>query len=115
MMNREIIPCISDYTDRLCTTLLHKNSIGGLNCDVERELIVRLSAAQKEIYSLTEELKMAVSTAEKTKDVLEKAILYHDTILKLMGDIRKYADSAESVVPAKLWPYPSYGELLFNI
>ena len=115
MMNREVVPCISDYTDRLCSTLLHKNSIGGLDSDVERELIVRLSAAQKEIYTLTDQLKMAVATAEKTADVLEKAVYYHDTILKLMSDIRKYADSAESVVPAKLWPYPSYGELLFNI
>ena len=58
---------------------------------------------------------MAISTADKTTDVLEKSVYYHDTILKIMADIRKYADSAESVVPAKLWPYPSYGELLFNI
>ena len=48
-------------------------------------------------------------------DMLEKATVYHDKILKLMNDIRKYADSAESVVPADYWPYPSYGEMLFNI
>ncbi len=115
MMNREVVPCVCEYTDKLCSTVLHKNGVGGVCCDVERELIARLSAATKEIFVLTSELKMAVSSAEKTKDILEKARFYHDTILKLMGDIRKYADSAESVVPAKLWPYPSYGELLFNI
>ena len=115
MMNREVIPAITAYTDLLCTAVLNKNSIGGINSSVERELIARLSAANKEIYSLTGELKMAVSSAERTKDVLEKATMYHDTILKLMGDIRKYADSAESVVPSDYWPYPSYGDLLFNI
>ena len=115
MMNREVIPAITAYTDLLCTAILNKNSIGGINSSVERELIARLSAANKEIYSLTGELKMAVSSAERTKDVLEKATMYHDTILKLMGDIRKYADSAESVVPSDYWPYPSYGDLLFNI
>ena len=115
MMNREVVPAITAYSDVLCNAVLNKNSIGGINSTVERELIARLSAANKEIFSLTGELKMAVSSAERTKDIIEKATAYHDIILKLMSDIRKYADSAESVVPSNYWPYPSYGDLLFNI
>ncbi len=115
MMNREVVPAISAYTDLLCTAVLNKKGIGGINTDVEMGLITRLSAANKEIYSLTGELKMAVASAERTKEPLEKAKEYHDKILKLMSDIRKYADSAESVVPSDYWPYPSYGDLLFNI
>ena len=115
MMNREVVPAITAYSNILCTAVLNKNSIGGISSTVERELIARLSAANKEIFSLTTELKMAVSSAEMTKDIIEKATAYHDIILKLMADIRKYADSAESVVPSNYWPYPSYGELLFNI
>jgi len=115
MMNREVIPAITAYTDLLCTAVLNKKSIGGINTMVESELIARLSAANKEIYVLTGELKMAVASAEQTQDVFEKAVLYHDKILKLMADIRKYADSAEATVPSDYWPYPSYGELLFNI
>ncbi len=115
MMNREVIPAITSYTDMLCTAVLNKNSLGGINSTVERELLTRLAAANKEIYTLTGELKIAVATAEKTVDILERATLYHNTILKLMADIRFYADSAESVMPSDYWPYPSYGELLFNI
>ncbi len=115
MMNREVIPAITAYTDLLCTAVLNKNSIGGINSTVEKELIARLSAANKEIFTLTGELKMAVASAEKTPDMLERATQYHDVILKIMADIRKYADSAESVVPSDYWPYPSYGDLLFNI
>ncbi len=115
MMNREVVPAISSFTDSLCQTLLNKNKIGGVNSDVERELISRLAAAESQIFTLTNELKMAVATSEKTPDIFEKATIYHDTILKLMEDIRKYADSAECVVPSHLWPYPSYGDLLFKI
>ncbi len=115
MMNREVVPAVSSYTDSLCQTLLNKNKIGGVNSEVERELISRLAAAQTQIFTLTNELKMAVATSEKTSDIFEKAAIYHDTILKLMEDIRKYADSAECVVPSHLWPYPSYGDLLFKI
>ena len=115
MMKREVIPAISAYTDRLCQTLLNKNKIGGINMDVERELISRLSAVEKEIYTLTDELKMAVGLSENTPEPLEKATIYHDKILRLMEDIRKYSDSVEAVMPSDIWPYPSYGELLFNI
>jgi len=115
MMNREVIPAITAYTDKLCKSVLNKNSLGGINSTVERELISRLSAANTEIYSLTNQLKMNISTAERTTNTLEKAEFYHNTILKLMLDIRKYADSAESVMPSNSWPYPSYGDLLFSI
>ncbi|MBQ6825164.1 MAG: glutamine synthetase III [Clostridia bacterium] len=114
MMNREVVPAITAYTDLLCTAVLNKNSIGGISTSVERELIARLSAANKEIFNLTNSLKMAVSSAECTADNLERAREYHDNVLKIMADIRKYADSAESVVPSDYWPYPSYSELLFS-
>ncbi|MBR4973387.1 MAG: glutamine synthetase type III, partial [Clostridia bacterium] len=80
MMNREVIPAITAYTDKLCKTVLNKNSVGGINSTVERELIARLSAANSEIYSLTNQLKMAVATAECTTAVLDKAKIYHDTV-----------------------------------
>ncbi len=115
MMNREVVPAITSYTDKLCRVVLNKNSLGGINSTVERELIARLSAANKQIYELTGELKMAVASAEKTTDIMEKAQMYHDKILRIMADIRKYADSAESVMPSDCWPYPSYGDLLFSI
>ena len=114
MMNRDVIPAITAYTNSLCETVNNKNLIRA-DSTVEYELITKLSAANKEIFSLTAQLKMAVSSAERSKDVFERATEYHAVVLKLMGDIRKYADSAESVVPASYWPYPSYGDLLFKI
>ena len=92
----------------------NKNSIR-VDASVENELLSRLTAANKELFGLTASLKMAVASSEREKDVLKKATEYHDIILKLMSDIRKYADSAESVVPNSYWPYPSYGDLLFKI
>ncbi len=114
MMNRDVIPAITAYTNTLCETVNNKNLIRA-DSSVEYELITKLSAANREIFTLTGQLKMAVSSAECSKDVLERATEYHDTILKLMADIRKYSDSAESVVPNTYWPYPSYGDLLFKI
>ena len=116
MMNREVIPAISEYTNRLCTGLINKRSLGIKFDDLaDTEIIARLSAAGTEIYKLTGDLKMAVMSAEKIPDMLERATKYHDEVLRLMNDIRKYSDSAEAVVSKDCWPYPNYGELLFSI
>ena len=114
MINRGVIPAITIYSNALCETINNKNSIR-VDASVENELLSRLTAANRELFSLTASLKMAVASSEREKDVLKKATEYHDIILKLMSDIRKYADSAESVVPDSYWPYPSYGDLLFKI
>ena len=116
MMNREVIPAISEYTNKLCSGLINKRSLGIKFDDLaDTEIIARLSAASAEIYRLTGDLKMSVMSAEKIPDMLERAVKYHDVVLKLMNDIRKYADSSEAVVSKECWPYPSYGELLFSI
>ena len=116
MMNREVIPAISEYTNRLCTGLINKRSLGIKFDDLaDTEIIARLSAAGTEIYKLTGDLKMAVMSAEKIPDMHERATKYHDEVLRLMNDIRKYSDSAEAVVSKDCWPYPNYGELLFSI
>lgn len=114
MMNRDVIPAITAYTSVLCEAVNNKNLLRA-DSTVEYELITRLSAANKEIFSLTAQLKNAVASAECSADVYEKACEYRNNILTLMSDIRKYADSAESVVPSSYWPYPSYGDLLFKI
>ncbi len=114
MINRDVIPAISAYSNALCDVINNKNSIR-VDSSVESELLSRLTAANKELFSLASSLKMAVASSERESDILEKATEYHDIILKLMSDIRKYADSAESVVPKNYWPYPSYGDLLFKI
>ena len=114
MMNREIIPAISSYTNKLCQAVINKNNLG-LDASVENELVTRLSAANKEIFSLTSSLKMAIASVEQYTEIFEKANQYRNSVLRLMADIRKYADSAEAVMPSKYWPYPSYGDLLFKI
>ena len=114
MMNRDVIPAITAYTSSLCEAVNNKNVIG-VDSGVEKELVSRLSAANSEIFALTTQLKNAVSSAERSEDILEKACEYRNNILTLMADIRKYADSAESVMPKDYWPYPTYGDLLFKI
>ena len=48
-------------------------------------------------------------------DIVEQANFVRDELLPQMDVLRGYADAAEAVVDAKLWPLPTYGELLFGV
>ena len=45
----------------------------------------------------------------------EQAVFYRDHVAKAMEELRKPADKLEMLVDEDIWPFPTYGELLFNI
>ena len=48
-------------------------------------------------------------------DIVEQANFVRDELLPQMDTLRNYADAAEAVVDAEIWPLPTYGELLFGV
>ena len=48
-------------------------------------------------------------------DSKAQAEAYRDLVFKTMGDLRKDADTLETLVDAEYWPMPTYSKLLFNI
>lgn len=117
MVDRDIIPAITEYTAQLCNSVLSKEKISGkkINHEYEKDVIKKLSDCSDKLYKLTEDLKSAVSKAQSTNGILEKAKLYHDEVLCIMNNIRPVSDEAETLVSRKYWPYPTYGDLLFKI
>ncbi len=116
MINRDIVPAISAYTEKLCKVADEKRRISRkIDRSVELELISKLSCYNRNILNLLAELKRAVRAAEGKDDILPKARFYHDTVLSLMNSIRASVDKAETVCAREYWPYPTYGDLLFKI
>ena len=60
-------------------------------------------------------LEETVVPEKEFKDVLEQAKYYRNTVFKEMEETRVIADEIESLVGAKYWPYPTYGDLLFSV
>jgi glutamine synthetase len=115
--NRQIIPAVINYTTSVANSI---NSIikTGLDVDTmaQKEIL-------KEVSSLLGLLKKNVSILEKTLEEASKlsadtynlALFYKDNIFVKMSKVREVADKLETLVDEKIWPFPTYGELLFNI
>ena len=116
MVKRDIIPAISAYQGALCNTVGAKRTvISGINCDAEVEIIEKLSSFNERLSALVKELEIAVEKSQSTVDLLSRARLYCDKVLFIMDNIRHIADEAETIVSREYWPYPTYGDILFNV
>ena len=60
-------------------------------------------------------LDKAVMSAREVEGVVENAMFYKEKVLSAMQELRAVADEMESNMSATLWPYPSYGAMLFSV
>jgi glutamine synthetase len=77
------------------------------------KLIEEIAERTERIEQLVEELTEARRVANRTKDIHQRAIQYHDTVCPKIDAIRKEADQLEMIVEDGLWTLPKYRELLF--
>ena len=115
MVNRDVIPAISEYINALCDDVSKKAAAGIKGKSIEKDIAERLNNDNNNLYSLVDKLEKAVEKASKTEGLLESAKIYHDDVLFIMENIRKCSDDAENVTSRDYWPSPSYGDLLFKI
>ena len=48
-------------------------------------------------------------------DVKEQAFYYKDAVKVAMDELRAPVDEAEMLVDKKVWPVPTYGDLIFEV
>lgn len=115
MVQREIIPAVSSYEERLCTTAIKKKKlIKSITSDVETSLCNRLSEANSSLQAFVEKLKISLLYAPEFTDY-DATHYFHDEVLSVMNEIREIINIEEQIVPQEYWPYPSYKDLLFSV
>ncbi|MDE6712267.1 MAG: glutamine synthetase III [Lachnospiraceae bacterium] len=114
MANRQIIPAVVSYTKELADTVIAVRTAGA-GTKVHEALL-------KETTELLEEMKHALEILEKDEakaaditDNKEKAFYYKDVIRKDMEALRAPADRLEQIVDKKMWPFPTYADMLFEV
>ena len=116
MVRRAILPATAKYAKELSETAITKKSFMP-SCDVsfEEETAARLTELSPAAYSLVKKLESENENVRALASSKERAEAYRDSILPIMEELRKAVDETETLVPAELWPYPTYGNLLFGV
>ena len=116
MTGKQIIPAVEKYLGKLLKNVTMKKAISAdISCSYETANIEKLSAACDEMSANSDVLARLADHLGHIDDIVEQANFVRDEILPQMEILREYADAAEAVVDAELWPLPTYGELLFGV
>ncbi len=116
MARREILPAIEKYASALASAANAKRSLlPELKSRYEADTVKRLTELADGIYSLANELDIALDACPNGGDALKSANYMRDSLLPLMDKLRAYADEAETLTAEEYWPFPTYGKLLFSL
>ena len=116
MVQKDFLPSVFEYIDKLAATAISKKSvIADISTDAEGKLIKELSDLADDITKGLETLKADTATALATEDPLANAKAYQSIVLSDMESLRKSVDTAETLIPDALLPYPTYDKLLFSV
>ncbi len=119
MAKKDILPAASKYANKLAETIgLKKAACGDCDATYESESLKKVSALTSRIYAKTEALEKEVVEAKQiaeSGDSSKTAFFYREHVFAAMNELRLCADELETIAPKELWPFPSYGDLLFSV
>lgn len=117
MAKRQILPAGINFSTQVA------NSINQIkSCGVEADISGNIELL-KEVAALTSQLKKEIATLdekvakaqEADQDTYAQALYYRQEVFAQMGNLRAVADKLETVVDSKVWPFPTYADILFNV
>ena len=116
MALRDIFPAVISFISALA------DSIGSVrrcceraDVDVQEALLLEVSGLLKEAKGALSSLLDALKLADQAPEGRPRAEAYRDRVLPAMAALRDPVDRLETLMPADLWPMPTYGDLLFKI
>ena len=116
MVRKDILPAVARWMEQLSSVA---NQVGAFCPEAshtyERETVARLASLMDQVYHAVQQLEPAIIHAAEISSLPERAMFYKDSIFSLMNELRISVDEMETLTPEDIWPYPSYGDLLFSV
>ena len=114
--SKQIIPAVIKYTTKLADSINAVKATGcGADVSTQEGLLKEISDLLKETKTELVNLQDAVNKGIAMEDNRERAIYYHDTVMKCMQALRTPVDQMEYLVDKEAWPMPSYGDMIFEV
>lgn len=114
MAKKQILPAVMKYTKSLADTVLAVKEAGAdasVQAEALGEVSARLAEAKKALTVLEEKTAKAADIASEK----EKAFFFKDEVFTAMAALRAPVDTLETIVDRRVWPIPTYGELIFEV
>ena len=78
----------------------------------------KLAIVNTQINDAQESLKMLIDAEDRAgriRGMRDQAFFYKDIVRPLMDNLRAPCDNLEKLVDKKMWPFPTYEDLMFEV
>ena len=114
MARKQIIPAGIEFTKMLAEAMVAKEQVG-INCIAEKKLASKASTLTNSILEATEMLDDKLLEVKNCTEGEPTARYYRDVVFAAMQELRAVVDELETITPDKMWPFPTYADLLFKV
>ena len=116
MAKKQIVPATIKYQTSLAESVnAIKAASSAVDTSVQEALMADISTNLKDMYAALAHLEEVAGKAEAMEEGAEQGHYYHDVVFAAMDELRKPADKLEMLVAKSAWPFPSYGDLIFEV
>ena len=110
---KQIIPAVIEYTSSLAEAICRLEQVS-CEATAQREILGKVNGYLVEAQKAYNNLKDIIENVPEN-DAKEVAEYYKVRVRQAMEDLRTPVDELEMVVDKRVWPMPSYGDLMFNV
>ena len=114
MASKQILPAVIGYTKSLADTILAVKGAGAPTT-VQTDLLNDVSKLLEEAKAALVTLEEVTDKAAEAGDMAAEARYFHESVVPAMAALRTPVDKLEVLVDKKVWPMPSYSDLLFEV
>ena len=112
--SKHIIPAVVSYTTELANSVIAVSE-AGVDSSTQKELLDEVTKYLKEMKAALKKLTEVTEKASDITEVKDQATYFRDVVKVAMDELRAPADKLEMIVDKEFWPFPSYGDLLFEV
>ncbi len=114
LMSKQLMPAMIRGAEQLANSALSVEKAGA-DASVQKKLLGTLTALIREADEAEEALRDAINEADMTVSGRAQAVVFRDRVVPAMEALRRPVDEAEMIVDKRLWPIPSYADLMFEV
>ena len=116
MAGKQIIPAVIRYTTFMAQSITAiQKACAFADVSVQTELLMEMSKLLGEMKAAMNELEKSLETANSFRDMEKCAHFYYDAVVPAMEHLREPADKLELLVDKSYWPFPCYGDMIFEV
>ena len=116
MTKKDIMGAAIEYQYTLAEVFNAKQATGvAVTAKTEEKMLAKAASLTEALAERLDKLEADVDKVDESADALEIAKYYREVIFSDMSSLREVIDDLEVVIPSDIWPYPTYGEMLYSI